>query len=162
MSPDDLRNLHFCLDRLNPLDAILCSQLGTIEGLEEVVRKHQVVDDPTQSSESQDWRDFFANSLTKLNALRMNALSLTARCQNTLQLVDGAMKLENQRNVMGLTEIAVDDSATIRVMTTITLIFLSFATLAVGESLSHELDVPQATKLIRLMTRLLWRCRSSI
>lgn len=132
VTSDDLRNLHFCLDRLSPLDSILCSQLGTLEGLEQVVRKHIVIDDPMRSAEPQEWQEFFTNSHTKLNAFRMNALSLLARCQNTLQLVDGALKLENQRNVMGLTEIAVDDSATIRVMTTITLIFLSFATIAVS------------------------------
>lgn len=142
VTPDDLRNLHFCLDRLSPLDAIFSAQLVTLEGLEQIVRRQCLSGDIVGSScgtEPQDWREFFSNTRTKLGALRKNAASLIARCQNTLQLVDGAMKLENQRlmaqqsaNVLDLTVIAVDDSATIRIMTTITLCFLSFATLAVS------------------------------
>ena len=124
------------------------------------MRKHNVHDDPMRSGEPQDWQDFFANSHTKLNAFRMNAISLITRCQNTLQLVDGALKLENQRSAMGLTEIAVDDSATIRVMTTITLIFLSFATIAVSSS--HGPSEGAAILLTLLHLRPSWQCRSSI
>jgi hypothetical protein len=139
---DSLRNLHFFQNRLSPVSAIFDSLLGTLDGLENFTSKHTMLY-PSGSNEPQYWEEFIYNSRMKLSGFQMNIKSVMTHCQNTLQFVDGTIKLENQKiiakqssHVLSLTNIAVDDSATIRVMTTITLIFLSFATIAVR--ISHR------------------------
>lgn len=134
---DSLRSLHFFQNRLSPVSAIFDSLLGTFEGLERIASKHKMLLS-SNSNEPGHWEDFIYNSRMKLSGFQMNIKSVVAHCQSTLQFVDGTIKLENQNiigkqssHVLRLTGIAVDDSATIRVMTTITLIFLSFATIAV-------------------------------
>jgi hypothetical protein len=134
---DSLRSLHFFQNRLSPVSAIFDSLLGTLEGLEKIACKHKMLIS-SNSDEREYWEEFIYNSHMKLSGFQMNIKSVVAHCQNTLQFVDGTIKLENQNiiskqssHVLRLTGIAVDDSATIRVMTTITLIFLSFATIAV-------------------------------
>lgn len=133
---DSLRNLHFFQNKLNPVAAIFGSLIGTLDGLHKIPCKHDMLL-AKNSDEAQNWQEFIYNSRMKLSAFQMNINSVMAHCQSTLQFVDGAIKLDNQRiigrqssHVLNLTGIAVDDSATIRVMTTITLIFLSFATIA--------------------------------
>jgi hypothetical protein len=134
---DSLRSLHFFQNRLNPVAAIFDSLLGTLDGLEKLVGKHKMLH-PSHGNESTDWEEFAYNSRVKLGAFQTNIASVMAHCQSTLAFADGAIKLDSQKiigrqssHVLGLTDIAVDDSATIRVMTTITLVFLSFATIAV-------------------------------
>lgn len=143
---DTLKNLHFFQNRLSPVSAIFDSLLGTLDGLEKIACKHKMLH-PGNGDEPKYWEEFIYNSRMKLSGFQTNIQSVTAHCQNTLQFVDGTIKLENQNiigkqssHVLRLTGIAVDDSATFRVMTTITLVFLSFATIAVRTP--HDQESP--------------------
>jgi hypothetical protein len=81
-----------------------------------------------------------ANLASMTTVYRDNTAVLLVKCTSTLGVLNSILNLNNQRiaqqqndRVFYLTTSTVDDSATVRVITAITLVFLSFTAVAVSE-----------------------------
>lgn len=84
-----------------------------------------------------------------VEAFHAHARGIHDKCQSAVQLVDRALNLKHQRIAQEQTELmtklaesTVDDSATVRVITVITLIYLSFTVVGVSLSFTSQLMDP--------------------
>jgi hypothetical protein len=140
----DIADLSFTERRLIPADAILAATTRLAQDLGNVIQSKTT---STVGPTGVELVEFCANLASTTISYRDNAATLLVKCTSTLGVLNSILNLNNQRiaqqqndRVFYLTTATVDDSATVRVITAITLVFLSFTAVAVSK--------PQHTTLL--------------
>lgn len=144
VTAEDLASLNYIETRLTPVESILSSFELILDGLERSTRQvKDVVNDDTERDRLLLAIQNYRNQVT---AYRINANAILRKCATASKLLDGILVFNNQnttqkqsQHVLYLTKSTVDDSVTVRVITTITLVFLSCT--AVSVSYTMMLDV---------------------
>jgi hypothetical protein len=133
----DIADLSFTERRLIPVDAILAATTRLAQDLGNFIQSNTT---STASPTGVDLVEFCANLASTTICYRENAATLLVKCTSTLGVLNSILNLNNQRiaqqqndRVFYLTTATVDDSATVRVITAITLVFLSFTAVAVSQ-----------------------------
>lgn len=139
--PENMSSLHYFESRLIPCEAILDSFQQTLEGIKKTIRQH-----PRLGPGPREVDKIFSNYSNRATAYRSNVKVLLKKCASASQLLNGILNANDQKilredqrilrqqseRVLYLTRSTVDDSATVRVITFITLIFLTFTSVAVS------------------------------
>jgi len=142
VSPDEMADLFFFESRLLPLSSAAAAAVSLCEGLLQCSRRwpaHLRITGPSAKIEEEiEWLE---NHRNKLAACSNHATALLTKCERAVQLLDRILNLKSQKiaqqqntNILALTKSTVDDSATVRVMTAITLVYLSCTVVAVSLS----------------------------
>jgi hypothetical protein len=136
VTSDDIADLSFTERRLVPVDAILASTTRLLGDLEQFVQASSVI---SVSPSKLGLAEILINAANTATAYRDNVAVLLLKCTSTQEVLNNILNLNNQRiaqqqndRVYYLTTATVDDSATVRVITAITLVFLSFTAIAVS------------------------------
>jgi LPS sulfotransferase NodH len=94
---------------------------------------------PASFAKAEQELEWLENYQRKATACANNAGALLTTCERAVQLLDRVLNLKcqqvaQQQNtaILALTKSTVDDSATVRVITAITLVYLSCTVVAVG------------------------------
>lgn len=143
VSPDEMADLFFFESRLLPLSTAAAAAVRLCEGLLQCSQRwpaHLRITGPSGKIEEEiEWLE---NHRNKLAACSNHATALLTKCERAVQLLDRILNLKSQKiaqqqntNILALTKSTVDDSATVRVMTAITLVYLSCTVVAVSLSL---------------------------
>ena len=142
--PKDMTDLNFIETRLLPVESILNGLDLVLHGLEEMFSKWLARDGSGHAAIQQDWAEMLGNQRKKTAAYRNYSHILLQKCSSSSKLLEGIMDFHSQAiarqqssHVLFLTTATVDDSTTVRVITAITLAFLSFTAVAVRPSHSH-------------------------
>lgn len=134
----DIADLSFTERRLIPVDAILAATTRLAQDIGNFIQSNTTsTAGPTGGVELVE---FCANLASTTICYRENAATLLVKCTSTLGVLNSILNLNNQRiaqqqndRVFYLTTATVDDSATVRVITATTLVFLSFTAVAVSQ-----------------------------
>jgi hypothetical protein len=137
---EEIADINLCENRLLPVDTILAAWDQTLDGLAKV---HSIWSQHAGDTSPDLWPKEIDKYRRKVSAFRSYTRVLLQRCSNATKLLEKLLDLKNQSvterhsaHMMALTTNTVDDSATVRVITAITLVYLSCT--AVGVS-SHPL-----------------------
>jgi hypothetical protein len=132
----DIADLSFTERRLIPVDAILAATTRLAQNIGNFIQSNTT---STTGPTGVELVEFCANLASTTISYRENAATLLVKCTSTLGVLNSILNLNNQRiaqqqndRVFYLTTATVDDSATVRVITAITLVFLSFTAVAVS------------------------------
>jgi hypothetical protein len=137
VAANDIADLSSTERRLVPVDAILGATTRLLRDLEHFVQSNSTL---AAGATVGELAELCANLASMTTAYRDNTAVLLVKCTSTLGVLNSILNLNNQRiaqqqndRVFYLTTSTVDDSATVRVITAITLVFLSFTAVAVSE-----------------------------
>lgn len=139
----DIADLSFTERRLIPVDAILGATARLAQDVGNFIQSKTT---PSTGLTDEELIEFCVNLASTTISYRENAATLLVKCISTLGVLNSILNLNNQRiaqqqndRVFYLTTATVDDSATVRVITAITLVFLSFTAVAVSQphNISH-------------------------
>ena len=129
----DMAEINFVATRLLPIEAILIASGHVLDGLERISQRwsHHLAG-PVSPIQDSLWSGGLFNERNELVAYRSYLHVLMQKCSNVSKLLDGILNFRQSSHVLLLTTSTVDDSATVRVITVITLVFLSFTAVAVS------------------------------
>jgi hypothetical protein len=143
VTPDDIADLSFTERRLVPVDAILASTSRLLHDLGVFVQSSPIT---SAGLLTLGLAESFTNAANTATAYRDNVTVLLLKCASTQEVLNSILNLNNQRiaqqqndRVFYLTTATVDDSATVRVITAITLVFLSFTAVAVRRAFHPDM-----------------------
>ena len=146
VSPDDITDLKLLESRLLPVEPALHAFWQLLDGLNHVIQ-HDELSKTLSPVATAEWAQQSSNYSKKVSAYMNNIRVLNRKCANTAQLLDQLFNFHNQRiarqqssAVLFLTTKTVDDSATVRVITAITLVFLACTATAVSCRISTEIE----------------------
>jgi hypothetical protein len=135
VAANDISDLSFTERRLIPADAILAATTRLAHDLGNFVQSKT---SSTAGPTGVEVVEFYTNLASTTICYRDNAAALLVKCTSTLGVLNSILNLNNQRiaqqqndRIFYLTTATVHDSATVRVITAITLVFLSFTAVAV-------------------------------
>jgi hypothetical protein len=146
---EDTVNLAFLEGRLAPVTPLLGSlesTFGALFGLESNLLGLESRSPPDDAKSvdtlacSPHWTAIFNNRRLEVESYKHAAQGLLEKCACVQRLAEGLLNYQNQQNVQqqtaatfALTNSTVDDSATVRVITVITVVYLSSTAVAVSE-----------------------------
>lgn len=132
----DMAKLSLISKRLLPIQPLLLSLMRILDGLENCC---SFTLPGFSNAQTLQWQQFLKSSRDSAMALQDNAQVLQQKLAECSQLLTWILSYKSQciaeqqnERVLQLTHSTVDDSATVRVMTAITLVFLSFTAIAVS------------------------------
>lgn len=135
---EDLVNLHYYESRLLPLDVNLAALQRVIDGLQLLGNDWTSLVSAGDQALPPDSNVLYQNHSYTIAAYRENARVLMHKAQSSTRLLDGIMSVQNQsiaklqnNRLEYMTTMTVDDSATVRVIGVISLVYLSFTSIAV-------------------------------
>lgn len=129
--PKDMADLKFYECRLLPMHTALTGLENLLVGLERLFQRwceHQ--ESPPEVEHS--WSEAVINYRCKADAHKTYLAILLQKCNSAASLLNGIVNFNSQSHTLFLTKATVDDSATVRVITFITLVFISFTVVAVS------------------------------
>lgn len=140
VKPGDMSQLDFIRRKITPLEPLLLVFRTTLDGLDNAFHRWRASRPKDCHSKSeQEWLDLICNYRYRTSSYEAYVCGMKEKCSTALQLLNGILDFNNQNiarqqneRVYLLTNSTVDDSATVRVITGITLIFLSFTAVAVS------------------------------
>jgi hypothetical protein len=149
VSPDETADLFYFESKTLPLVVAATAAANLCEGLQQCSRKltdhSRSTESPTKTEQEVAW---LQNYQDKATAWASNANALLTTCERAVQLLDRVLNLKSQQlaqqqntNILALTKSTVDDSATVRVITAITLVYLSCTVVAVSSSISTKAEL---------------------
>ncbi|KAF2168536.1 hypothetical protein M409DRAFT_21286 [Zasmidium cellare ATCC 36951] len=134
VSTSDLADINYIESRLTPAQAVLTSIIKLCDDLETMTAEVKTL---LPDAADAQWPRTLSNSRAKLIAFRSNSSVLLRKTANISQMLNSILTFRSQEimkeqseRVLFLTTSTVDDSATVRVITAITLVFLSFTVVA--------------------------------
>ncbi|KAM0712549.1 hypothetical protein Q7P37_011646 [Cladosporium fusiforme] len=138
VTPDEMADLFYFESRLIPLSSAAAAAERLCEDLQQCSRRWPAQlrsTGPSAKIEEED--EWLENHRSKVSACSSHAIALLVKCERARQLLDRILNLKSQQiaqqqntNILALTKSTVDDSATVRVMTAITLVYLSCTVVA--------------------------------
>ena len=141
MTSEDLEALYFLETRLIPLTTAFSSLYEVIKGLRRVLACHTLDTIAEPSTGSTNDEEPFESEESDIMSYIRNLNSLLKRRSSTVELINTTLSLRNQRSfsmqtslLVQLGSYALEDSASIHVITVITLIFLPFTGVAVRQT----------------------------
>lgn len=152
VDPEDRSNLTFFKTRLLPIEPVLRALDLGMDGFDKVISHYDQVFTPYNAMGS--WKQYLYNHRIKTATYRDQANTLLQKCANASQLLDSNLAHQQNSHILFLTNSTVDDSATVRVITAITLMFLSFTAVAVSPRVRGHVNDRIADP-----SRRSWRCR---
>ncbi|KAK3703769.1 hypothetical protein LTR37_014215 [Vermiconidia calcicola] len=146
VTPHDMVRLCDTQMRLLPQRHALKSLDKVLEGLDMAFGRWSMLEGDGNSTPTRQWKDLLRNLHAEITSYQSNAEAVLEKCETASKLLTGILEFHNRSiasqqesiareqndRVYRLTKFTVDDSITVRVVTTITLVFLSFATVAVS------------------------------
>jgi len=149
VSPDETADLLYFESKTLPLEVAATAAANLCEGLQQCSRRladhSRGTASPTKTEQEVEWLRNYRNRAT---AWASNANALLVTCERAVQLLDRVLDLKSQQiaqqqntTILALTKSTVDDSATVRVITAITLVYLSCTVVAVSTSISAGVEL---------------------
>lgn len=152
VTPDEMADLFYFESRLLPLASAAAAADRLLVDLQHCSQRWPAhLRNTGPSAKIEEEVEWLENHRSKMTACSSHVTALLIKCERAVQLLDRILNLKSQQiaqqqntNILALTKSTVDDSATVRVMTAITLVYLSCTVVAV----SHPDLVPRVSKLI--------------
>ena len=139
VTADDMADLSFVESRLQPAEALLDALDRTLQGLRQFHERWARLDSGIDQCSLAMGPQHIVNMRNSVVAYKQYADTLLKRCHGAFQTLNGVLGVNSELisrrqadRVEYLTTSTVDDSATVKVVTVITLIFLSFTAMAVS------------------------------
>lgn len=128
---DSLAQLRYIQARCLPLDSIFAGYRRAITELANLSAS-LLSTNPSQSQIAATLSGWTATHKQRLETYQDHSNALKASCEFTVELLRDRLGFKENSSIWELTKLTVDDSATVRVITVITLAFLSFTVVAVS------------------------------
>jgi hypothetical protein len=158
VTPKDIVDLAFFESRLAPVVPLLRSIDSTFSALFGLVERLPPSYTDSDSTPSQDWAAIFTNRRYEVESYKFAVSGLLEKCACVQRLSEGLLNHQNQINAqrqtqatLRLTNATADDSAYVRVITAITVVFLSSTAVAVCIAMTMA---KEASDLLTLMQTL--------
>jgi hypothetical protein len=143
VTPDEMADLFFFESRILPLNVAATAAANISEGLQYCSTRLAALSPGAGLSTTADQEiEWLHNYRKHALACASNTSALLTKCERAVQLLDRVLNLKSQQiaeqqntNILALTKSTVDDSATVRVITAITLVYLSCTVVAVSHTL---------------------------
>lgn len=147
VSPLDMTSLNHVQVNLSPLHSSLSALARAIDGLDRAYGRWVDAQGHTTKLSNSKWNDVAINYRSKISSHQANLDVIERKGNATAQLLTNILELHGrniarQQNdrVLLLTMFTVDDSVTVRVITAITLVFLSFTAVAVSRTIASTVS----------------------
>lgn len=142
VTPQDMNNLSRIRLKLLPQPRALSGLARTIQGLQLALKQWSNAQPTVDPDIAQTLDQSLTNRALEITSYTENAFAVLEKCDVASQNLNGILefnnrsiaKEQNDRATL-LTQFAVEDSITVRVVTAISLVFLCFATMAVSHGI---------------------------
>lgn len=140
VTPDEMADLCYFESKILPLEVAATAAATLYRDLQHCSKRlADHTGNPASFAKAAQELEWLRNYEGKATACANNAGALLTTCERAVQLLDRVLNLKNQQvaqqqntAILSLTKSTVDDSATVRVITAITLVYLSCTVVAVG------------------------------
>lgn len=140
VTPDEMADLCYLESKVLPLEMAASAAANLCRGLQQCSKRlADHAGSPASFAQAEQELEWLQNYQGKAAACANNAGALLTTCERAVQLLDRVLNLKSQQvaqqqntAILALTKSTVDDSATVRVITAITLVYLSCTVVAVG------------------------------
>lgn len=140
ITPKDTAEIDNIKGKLSAAQSAAMSLSSVLDGLERMLQRwsqHSLHNERANSGDEVESAAKIINFRNQARGYERNSVALVQKCDHASKLLEGVFNMTSQNAALELSASAADDSMTVRVITVITLVFLSFTVVAVNVPTSN-------------------------